>query len=719
MKNFTLLVALLSIISSFGQQKVAARVEALVKAKTVFRKFTPFTVANNPDAATLTKVVDKATFATLNASVTKDIATNKYTNIELEVPYNNSAVTVQLYRLEVQAKGFHVDTDKQKNIAYTGGAYYRGIIKGNSSSLVSFSFFDNEVNGIISGGTLNNLVIGKLQKQGNVSDYIIYSDAQLNILNDFTCGVTDTKQLPDVNGNAHKNGAGTLSDHCVTIYFEMDYDLFLQNNADTTTASNWITSVFNNVQTLYANDGITTAIKSVYIWTEQDPYFGSSSADYLEQFFYARPVFDGDLGQLISIDEGGLGGVAIDIGGLCSDTNVSYSDVNFEYQTVPVFSWTVEVITHELGHLMGSPHTHGCYWNGNGTAIDGCGTQAGYVEGGCDIGPIPSPEVQGTIMSYCHLVSGIGINFANGFGPQPAARILNHVESSLCLSTDCINTCINTVTGFNITNTTTTSATLTWDDETSGPWQIGYALPDNAITNWQEVNTNSFTINNLLPNTYYTFGIRPFCDVGMEPQIQNLIFATGADWCSGAQFTDTGADYNYSTNEHLIRVIKPVNPQQDIIVTFNSFETEEDYDFLYVYDGTGVDAPLIGAYSGDIIPGPFTSTAADGALTFEFTSDTNLTGAGWGATVSCTLGLNENTFTNLEYYPNPAHSSVTITSPEGITGITVYNIAGQLLLDKAVNATTAEADIVAFANGIYIFKVINGTKESHFRIVKH
>src|SRR4051812_43816184 len=100
MKKITLLVALFSVISAMGQQKVAAKVDALVKAKTVFRKFTPFTVANNPDAATLTKVVDKATFATLNASVTNDIATNKYSNIELAIPYNNSTIMVQLYRVE-------------------------------------------------------------------------------------------------------------------------------------------------------------------------------------------------------------------------------------------------------------------------------------------------------------------------------------------------------------------------------------------------------------------------------------------------------------------------------------------------------------------------------------------------------------------------------------------------------------------------------------------
>jgi predicted Zn-dependent protease len=77
--------------------------------------------------------------------------------------------------------------------------------------------------------------------------------------------------------------------------------------------------------------------------------------------------------MLVGDDEGGLGGVAISIAGLCSNQNVSYSDVDLYYEELPMFSWDVEVITHELGHLFGSPHTHGCYWNGNDTAIDGCG----------------------------------------------------------------------------------------------------------------------------------------------------------------------------------------------------------------------------------------------------------------------------------------------------------------------------------------------------------
>lgn len=709
MKKITLIIALFSAITFYGQHKIAAKVQQLTLAKTSFTKFAPLTVVATPQTIT---VASNATFATVNKRVLQSIATNKYPFVELAIPYNGSTIEIQLYRVEVLAKGFHADTDKQANITWTDGAHYRGIVKGDANSLVSFNFYNKEMNGIISAAGINNLVVGRMQTTGNLDNYIVYSDARLSINNPFTCAVTDGGVLPAQNNNRRE----TFTEHCVTTYFELANDIYAANDFDTDLTTNWMASIFNNVQTLYDNDGITVALKSVYIWTEQDPYFGESSADYLEEFYTLRPVFDGDAGQLLTTNGGGLGGVAINIGGLCSEENVSFGDVFFDYQDVPLFSWTVEVITHELGHLFGSPHTHGCYWNGNGTAIDGCGTIAGYVEGECETGPIP--QNQGTIMSYCHLVDGVGINFANGFGPQPAARIINHVESSSCLSTDCINTCFNTVTKFAVANSTLTSATITWTDQNAGPWQVGYTSVNGTINNWQEVAVNSFTVSGLTANTYYKFGIRPICTDDREAETQQFIFATAANWCSGAIFRDTNANGNYPNNQHLIRTIKPENATQSLTVTFNSFETEQDFDFLYVYDGPDTDAPLLGAYSGTENPGPFTSTAQGGSLTFEFISDPFENGAGWNATVSCALSLKENVFTNLQYFPNPTSGTVTITSPEGITGITVYNVAGQLLFNKTINTTTADADISQFANGVYFFKVTNGSKESHFRIVK-
>jgi Metallo-peptidase family M12/Secretion system C-terminal sorting domain/CUB domain/Fibronectin type III domain len=718
MKRFLLVVALLCATVFYGQHNVSRHVSDLVKANTFFAPYAPFTVSGNTNKGNSQKAVANATYATFNPAVAREVVKLKPEAIALSVPYNGTVLTLQLYRVNILANGFNATTSKGENVEYAGGAYYRGIIAGDENSLVSFNFFNKEVNGIISGSQYNNLVVGRLHTNGNFNDYIIYSDAKLNLNTTFSCGVTDTGALQP----QHNFGKTmqTQSEKCVTVYFEIDYDIYVTLNSSVELVNNWLSSVFNNAQTLFDNDGVTVAIKSVFVWTEQDPYVGEDSSDYLFQFYQLRPFFDGDVGQLLGLDPIGKGGVAITIEGICSDLNVSYGNIFIEYEDVPVYSNTVEVITHELGHLFGSPHTHGCYWNGNDTAIDGCGTMAGYVEGDCETGPLPY-DTGGTIMSYCHLIDGVGTNFTNGFGPQPLDRILSHIDASSCLSSDCVNTCINAVVGFDVSQTTQTTITVSWTDAgTATAWQVGYGTVNGTITNWQDVFEPTFTIEGLQPDTYYKFAVRPLCAEGQTAPSRQVIVATAADWCSGITFRDTGGNNNYANSQYLVRTIKPEFPaNQTLTVTFNSFETEEDYDFMYVYDGPNTNAPLLGVFDGTDIPGPFTSTAEDGSLTFEFMSDEYLNEAGWNATVSCILGLESNSFTNLRYYPNPTNGTVNITAQEGITGLMVYNVTGQLLLDKTIDSTTqTTADISAFANGVYFFKVTNGTKQSTFRVVK-
>ncbi|MFL9844145.1 M12 family metallo-peptidase [Flavobacterium rhizosphaerae] len=719
MKKFYYILALLFALPVFAQHKVGQQVERLMGQQANFRPVMPLSVNSWADKAHTEKAVKNATYARINPQELHTVVSHAYNTIALTLPYNGTDITLLLYKVDITAEGFHVDTDKQKNIPVKNGVYYRGIISGDYTSVAAFTFFNDEFSGIASSAQLGNIVAGRRQKAGNTTDYIVYSDANLTVLNNFTCSTDGGITGVPAQQFGQKSPQNTLSEHCVTVYFELDYSLYVQNNFSTNQTVAWITAAFNNVQTLFANDGITTAIKSVFVWTEPDPYSGVGSGDYLFQFYQMRPVFDGDVGQLLGMDNGGFGGVAIDVAGLCSDYNISYGDIYFEFEEVPLFSWTVEVITHELGHLYGSPHTHGCYWNGNNTAIDGCGTEAGFVEGNCDEGPIPDPAVKGTIMSYCHLVPGVGINFANGFGPQPANRILNHITSSSCLSTDCINTCINTVSAFSVMDNSMQSATIMWTDDNGGPWEVGYNTINSAITNWQTVTENTFTVNNLNPETYYTFGVRPICVEGMEPETHSVIFTGGANWCSGATFTDTGGAFgNYGNKQHLIRTIRPESPSESFTVTFTQFSLEENYDYMYVYDGADTTAPLLGAYTGNEIPGPFVSSATDGALTFEFISDEFSTQAGWNATVSCVLGIDEAAFTQFQYYPNPTNGNLHISAGQTINHIMAYNISGQLLFDKAVNGTVIDTDISAFASGVYIFKVTGDNREAYFRIIK-
>lgn len=723
--QFLFLVLLsLSFFNSHGQNKIAEKIQKLKTENTFFTPISLLTKDETISKKEINNAVRNATVAKVNIAQLNQITSGEMAFIALKIPYQNQNITIQLYRIDLFAGNFSVDTDQNKNIAYPKGVYYRGIIEGNQQSVASFSFFNGEFNGIFSSNELGNVVIGKIDKPNNINDYVIYTDADFLKTNDFKCHVKESTQTAPT--STLKRDVTT--NKCVNFYFEIDYNLYQSNNSSTTTTLNWMTSVFNNVQTLFANDGITVALNSVYIWTSPDVYqgIGTSSADYLYAFTENRPAINGDVGMLVGIDPGGLGGVAF-LDQLCQSYNHAYADLNdISVSTVPTYAWTTQVITHEFGHSLGSPHTHACFWNGNNSPLDGCGSQAGYPENGCTLpGPIPSSFVKGTIMSYCHLIQGVGISFANGFGLQPATLIANNVNAKSCLSSDCISTCYNTVTNIETSAITETTATVNWADldEDTSTWQISVQQLTSISTIWTDVSQASKQLTNLAPNTYYKVKIRPVCTTNNATIVEH-IFITSGNYCGSLPFYDTGGtNAEYGNSQSFIRTITPNVANKKIKVTFTQFALEDDYDFLYIYNGSDTSAPelnLGNGFTGTNSPGTITSTAADGSLTFKFISDQFQTDLGWVATISCeeNLGMNTNDYIDFSYFPNPTTNMLTLKSNTPFTEVAIINIQGRILFTKTAEATDSTIDLSAFSTGTYFLKVKFNGIEKVYKVLK-
>jgi subtilisin-like proprotein convertase family protein len=117
---------------------------------------------------------------------------------------------------------------------------------------------------------------------------------------------------------------------------------------------------------------------------------------------------------------------------------------------------------------------------------------------------------------------------------------------------------------------------------------------------------------------------------------QTINMANGSSSaCSGTFYDSGGSGGNYTDGQNLTYTICPSTAGQSIQVAFSTLNIESGWDYLYIYNGNTTGAPLIGTYTGTTSPGTIVSSAANGCLTFRFTSDGSVNYSGWVATISC------------------------------------------------------------------------------------
>lgn len=513
LRSFGIAAVLFMLPSSFLQAQNAGGVAKWVESYRLSGDFRPVQALSvTQERADLQSVVDKATILETNSETLNQLLTETPLTIQFTVPnaYGEN-FELELVKVDLLAPGFSLGTlgtNARDNVPYSGGIHYRGIVRDNPNSLVALSVFSDGIMAMISdeGGDWQ---LGRLEDGSG--KHILYHKNDLKATSPFSCFADDKAVAHEAEEAVEDRGVGCKT---VTVYFECDYKLFTDKGSNTTTVSNYVTGLFNQVSTLYANENVGIAISQIYVWTSPDPYtsYGSTSA-VLNAFRSTRGTnFSGNLAHFLSTRSLGGGIAYLDV--ICFKTYAfGVSAISASYQNVPTYSWSVEVVTHELGHNLGSWHTQSCNWP-NG-ALDNCYP----VEGSCSPGPAPSNG--GTIMSYCHLTS-YGINFNNGFGSVPGNHVRNKVLNASCLSSSG-----TAPIGLNTTNVTASSATLSWG-AVSGATTYTVQYKTAVSSTWTTAgNTTSTTYNlsGLTASTAYNWQVKTDC----------------SNYSTSANFTTTGS----------------------------------------------------------------------------------------------------------------------------------------------------------------------------------
>lgn len=194
-------------------------------------------------------------------------------------------------------------------------------------------------------------------------------------------------------------------------------------------------------------------------------------------------------------------------------------------------------------------------------------------------------------------------------------------------------------------------------------------------------------------------------------------------FCSGnnmitetsGSISDGSGDANYQNLTTCIWIISP-GTTDDIHLEFNSFSTEEDHDFLTIYDGS----TNLGAFSGQTAPENITAT--QGTLTLVFSTNSSNTDQGWSANYyTGFVGQTEVNENSLKYYPNPVNSELNISNTEGFDKVKIYTISGKMILNINIeNQRNLKVNTSSLAEGMYLIKA-TGSKNSVTKkfLVKH
>jgi len=305
---------------------------------------------------------------------------------------------------------------------------YRGTVVGEPDSQVFVSVTDSKLNGFISREDgIYWMATSRDELESELKLHVTHSrdvPAWDREGVEFCGVVTDNIEQIAPKGLSSGRSSGT----CVVLEIALESDFEYSDgtfDGDIEASAAYAVTLGTAVSSIYYSEiGVKYIINFVRVWEDNDdPYDPNNGIDMLDQFrdhwVSSMGFVDRDVAHILSgRDNLPYGGVAF--GGTTCSQNWGYSVSGYLGGSFPMplednngNNWDLVVMSHELGHNIGAPHTHD-------VGIDNCaGGDCGDAYGA-------------TMMSYCHLCSGGISNMVLQFHPTIEGYMYSYLDSVTC-----------------------------------------------------------------------------------------------------------------------------------------------------------------------------------------------------------------------------------------------------------------------------------------------
>ena len=384
-----------------------------------------------------------------NITITCDLV--KFSMGNVKFTENNDGV-VENIKIPVTYRGIVISEQKKNTVVLTVNEDYLSAVATMADKVIQVTKADEK----------------------DKSTYRLYNSTQLQfpVASPLECGTINTAAQTS-NGiqlTGELANPLALRDKCINVFVDCFDSMYQWRNSNTQETVSYVYELFNAVATGFFNDSLNVQITAVNVWTTADHYQSTSSknglanlsANWKDNFFGNICVgLDYSIrGANRGGKAGGIGRIkavttntcpAYDYSGVNTFSACCYNDLNQggdarNYPTGPSTTGPqIDLVMHEMGHLLGAHHTHWCGWKLSSNpdtfgAIDNCAPTEAVNNSTPACPPGPAPTNGGTIMSYCSIAGpGQFSYFYNGFGKLPGDAIRNFIDQSACilLCVDC------------------------------------------------------------------------------------------------------------------------------------------------------------------------------------------------------------------------------------------------------------------------------------------